>query len=210
VTNLCDGSYTNADHTAYTFDNEKNLAALELLLALDGISFAPEMVGGDEIAMFRNGRLQMAFCWNITQQALNDGKTDNGDEIMFLAFPSDDGKPELQGGVWGFGVFDNGDESKIAAAKAFIEFVCMDNAERAAEFAGYFPVSADVTGAYKGDALMTEYNKLSKYFGDYYQVTPNWGQSRSAWWNMLQDIGEGTDITEAAAVWNLIANDGLN
>jgi len=40
-----------------------------------------------------------------------------------MLFPSDDGKTELCGGIWGFGVFDNGDQAKIDAAKAFIDFI---------------------------------------------------------------------------------------
>ena len=28
--------------------------------------------GGEEITLFRNGTLQMAFCWNIAQQANSD------------------------------------------------------------------------------------------------------------------------------------------
>ena len=210
VTNLCDGSFTNADHTAYTFNNEKNLAALEYLLALKGISFMPDMVGGDEIAMFRNGDLQMSFCWNLTQQAMNDEKTDNGDEIMFLAFPSEDGIPELQGGVWGFGALDNGNQEKIEAAKLFIRFVCLEEYGHGLMLSQNAPARPDQHDFYEGFMLNWEYDVLMKYFGDYYQVTPNWSQARNAWWNMLQDVAEGTPLDEASALWNAIANDGLN
>jgi len=36
------------------------------------------------------------------------------------------------------------------------------------------------------------------YLGDYYNVTPAWAAQRTAWWNMLQAIFAGTDVTEAA------------
>ena len=49
-----------------------------------------------------------------------------------MAFPSDDGVPELCGGIWGFGIFDSGDDARIQAAKTFIQFVC-DDENQAAE-----------------------------------------------------------------------------
>ena len=33
------------------------------------------------------------------------------------------------------------------------------------------------------------------YMGNYYNVVPGWAAQRTEWWNMLQDIGEGGDIT---------------
>ena len=35
-----------------------------------------------------------------------------------MAFPTASGDPKLCGGIWGFGVFDNGDEAKVKAANA--------------------------------------------------------------------------------------------
>lgn len=67
--------------------------------------------GGDEIKLFYQGILKMAFCWNIAQQldpnaaGTGSGKTINGEEIVFMSFPSETGESALQGGIWGFGVF---------------------------------------------------------------------------------------------------------
>ena len=64
----------------------------------EGVNFDASIVGGDEITLFRNGTLQMAFCWNIAQQLNTDnneaGLTNNGDEIMPMAFPTDSGDPQ--------------------------------------------------------------------------------------------------------------------
>ena len=129
VNNLCGGTFTNAAHTEYTWGSAENIAALKKLYDNPAIAFDASLAGGDEIALFYNGTLQMAFCWNIAQQ-LNPNtangdpaKTASGDDIMFLAFPSDS-EPKLQGGIWGFGIFDNGDDAKIAAAKEFIKYFC--------------------------------------------------------------------------------------
>jgi multiple sugar transport system substrate-binding protein len=42
--------------------------------------------------------------------------------------------------------------------------------------------------------------------GDYYQVVPGWAEARTAWWNMLQQIGSGTDVSQAVADFTETAN----
>ena len=218
VNNLYGGTFTNADHTAYTWDDAANIKALQALYDQDGIDFDASIVGGDEIALFYQGVLKVAFCWNIAQQ-LNPnsaetgaGLTVNGDEIVFMSFPSEDGVAELQGGIWGFGIFDNGDEAKIAAAKEFIKFMCdSEHTVDAVQAASYFAVrdtagGTDLTGIWADNEIMNEYTKLMPYLGDYYQVTTGWAGARTAWWNMLQDVGEGADITESVNTWLAEAN----
>ena len=34
--------------------------------------------------------------------------------------------------------------------------------------------------------------------GDYYNVTGGWTEQRTAWWNMLQEVGNGSDVQAAA------------
>ena len=203
VNNLYGGTFTNAEHTAYTWDDAKNLQALKTLYDLKGIAFDPAIVGGDEIALFYNGTLKMAFCWNIAQQlnpnSANTGseKTLNGDDIVFMAFPSEDGNARLQGGIWGFGIFDNGDQARIDAAKQFIQFMCdSDHTVDAVRAANFFPARTTVD-AWSDNPIMGEYNKLMPMLGDYYQVTTGWAQARTAWWNMLQQVGQ-SDGSEAA------------
>jgi len=121
--------YVGTEHVLIGLTKVKNSVAakaLEELVKTKGVNFDPAIQGGDEVSLFRNGTLAMSLCWNSTQQ--NDtangeaGKTINGDEIIPMLFPTDDGKTELCGGIWGFGIFDNGDENKVKAAKAFIRF----------------------------------------------------------------------------------------
>ena len=38
---------------------------------------------------------------------------------------------------------------------------------------------------------------FTQYAGDYYQVTPGWTETRTAWWQLLQKVGSGSDIREA-------------
>ena len=211
INNMYGGTFTDAAHTKYTADSAENVKAIETLYNQDGINFDASINGGEEITLFRNGTLQMAFCWNIAQQTNADnsaaGTTNSGDDILFMAFPTESGDPALCGGIWGFGVFDNGDENKIAASKTFINFMAnSDETAKAVKTSTYFSVKNSLSDLYKDDEVMNEYQKLMPYLGDYYQVTPGWAEARTAWWNMLQQVGQGTDVTTAVTEFCNTAN----
>ena len=206
INNMYGGTFTDAAHTKYTADSAENIKAIQTLYDAKGVNFDPSINGGEEITLFRNGTLQMAFCWNIAQQLNSDnndaGLTNNGDEIVFMAFPAEKADAtQLCGGIWGFGVFDNGDADRIAASKLFIKYMA-DSADGTADAvlsSTYFPVrdtveGTDLTGLYNDVPTMQEYSKLMQFLGDYYQVTPGWTEARTAWWNMLQQVGSGADV----------------
>ena len=215
VNNLYGGTFTNAEHTEYTWGAEENVEALTKLYELDQkgiIKYDAGIAGGDEIALFYNGTLNVAFCWNIAQQ-LNPntantgaGLTASGDEIMIMAFPSANGTDsKLQGGIWGFGIFDNGDDAKIEAAKTFIKYMCdSEKTADAVKAANYFAVrdtaeGADLSTIWADNEIMDEYTVLMPMLGDYYQVTTGWAEARTQWWNMLQQVGAGNDIATVVA-----------
>ena len=211
INNMYGGTFTDAAHTKYTADSAENIKAIQALYDQDGINFDASINGGEEITLFRNGTLQMAFCWNIAQQTNSDngpaGTTNSGDDILFMAFPTDSGDPQLCGGIWGFGIFDNGDENKIAASKTFIDFMAnSDETAKAVKTSTYFSVKNSLSDLYKDDEIMSEYQKLMPYLGDYYQVVPGWAEARTAWWNMLQQVGSGADVTTAVNEFCTTAN----
>lgn len=199
VNNLYGGTFTDPEHKEYTIDSAENIRALEFLRELDGISFEPDMVGENEISMFAGGELAMAFCWNvsmeISQTAMNP---ERAFDIFPMSFPTDDGTPNLQGGIWGFGAFDNGDEERLEAAKTFIRYMTGNEAQyvKSVQTALYWPV-CEMDDIYVNDDIMREYSIFTKYLGDYYQVTPGWAQARTAWWHMLQDVGKGEPVDAA-------------
>ena len=203
INNMYGGTFTDAEHTKYTADSPENIKAIQALYDADGINFDASINGGEEITLFRNGTLQMAFCWNIAQQMNTDnndaGLTNEGDEIFPMAFPTESGDPKLCGGIWGFGIFDNGDEAKIEAAKTFIDFIAADpdQVKDSVLASTYFPVRTSVGDIYAGNEIMSEYSKFMNYLGDYYQITPGWATARTEWWNMLQRVGTGEDVTTA-------------
>ncbi len=216
VNNLYSGTFTDSGHTKYTVDSPENVKALEAVVAAEGLNFDPSIAGGDEITLFRNGTLAMSFCWNVMQQNNTDngeaGKTNGGEEIIPMLFPTDDGKTELCGGIWGYGIFDNGNPDKIAAAKTFIDFVCNDETQvkDSVMASGFFPVRPSVTGVYDGtdtaDVMRLFEEKFMPSMGDYYQVTPGWTTARTEWWNMLQRIGAGGKVQEEVTLFTTNAN----
>lgn len=218
VNNLYGGTFTNAEHTEYTVDSPENVKALQALVDQKGINFDASLVGGDEIQLFRNGTLAVSFCWNAAQQNNTDngeaGKTNNADNIIPMQFPTEDGSAaKLCGGIWGFGIFDNGDADKIAASKEFIRFICNDpdQAKESVKVSSFFPVHTKMTGVYDGtdiaDTMTMFTEKFMPAMGDYYQVVPGWTEARTAWWNMLQNIGNGADIQSELTAFQKTANE---
>ena len=104
-----------------------------------------------------------------------------------------------------------GDEAKIEASKTFIDFMANDETQvvESVKASSYWPVK-DLGNIYEGDDLMTEYSTFIPYMGDYYQVVGGWAEARTAWWNMLQQIGSGADVKEAVEEFVTTANAAAN
>ena len=206
--NLYSASFTNPEHTAYTMDSENGLKGLQLLVDLckEGVlEYDPGIVAGDEIALFCNSTLSMGFCWNASAAVSNQASLADDVKVFPMAFPSDDGIPELCGGIWGFGIFDNGDAARAEAAKTFIRFVCDDAVQGPASVyaSGFFPVRASFGDIYAGTekAANADYAIFMPYLGDYYNVTSGWAVQRTEWWNMLQRIFAGGDVAAEVGVY---------
>lgn len=212
VNNLYSGTYTNADHTAYTANSEQNIKALTLLQDLNKkglVNFDASAQASDELQAFANGTAAMTFCWNASNEASYASSVNFTPYAM--NFPTDDGKVELCGGIWGFGIFNNGDQAKIDAAKKFIQFICDDATQGPASVVatGFFPVRSSFGNVYEGTAdaeRMATFATFLPNLGDYYNVTGGWTEQRTAWWNMLQKIGSGEDVKTAADEFVTTAN----
>ena len=211
--NLYNATFTNEDNTAYTMDSEAGVKGLQQLVDWVNAGLLvsdPGIVAGDAIALFCNGTTQMSFCWNAALLETNKATLAEGIEPFAMAFPSEDGVPVLDGGVWGFGLFNNGDDAKVEAAKTFIKFVCDDPVQgpKSAYETGYFPVKASFGDIYTGTEREgnATYAVFSPYFGGIYQTTPNWTVQRTEWWNLLQRIFAGGDVATEAAVYTANSN----
>ena len=172
---------------------------------MEGITFEPSLSSAEAIDLFCKKKTAMCFCWNASiqlQKTINSSDLDF--EVFPMAFPTNGGAPELEGGIWGFGIFDNGSEERIEAAKTFIRYLTENDAPyiKSVLISSYWPVR-DMDNIYENDVLMTEYSIFMPYMGDYYQITSGWAGARGEWWAMLQEVGNGDDI--ATAVGNHVA-----
>lgn len=206
VNNLYSDYYVNEDGTSYLANSENNVKALKLLQDMvnnGSMSANASFAAADELQAFANQTCAVSFCWNYSNY------TPYAEQTQFtpfaMAFPSDDGKPELEmAGPYGFGVFNNKDEAKIEAAKKFVQFVCDDQTTgiEAVKTTGFFPVHADWGDVYAGDAdaeTRAPFALMSDYLGRYYNLTGGWTEQRGYWWPMLAEImTTGADVQTAA------------
>lgn len=202
--NLYNAEYTDANHTEWTMNSEAGVKGLQQLVdwSNDGlISYDAGAVASDELQLFANGTIAMTICWNASNEA------QYASQVAFtpypVAFPSESGTPELCGGIWGFGIFNNNDDVKVEAAKKFIEFICDDSVQGplSVSSTGFFPVRASYGNVYAGtedEARMEVFGSFQQWLGDYYNVTGGWAEQRTAWWNLLQQIFGGEDVQTAA------------
>ena len=206
VNNLYSDYYVTEDGSSYNANSENNVKALQLLQSMvnnKSLSANASFAAADELQAFANQTCAVTFCWNYSNY------TQYAEQTQFtpfaMAFPSDDGEPELEmAGPYGFGVFNNGDEAKIEAAKKFIDFVCNDQTTgvEAVKTTGFFPVHSDWGDVYADaeDAdLRAPFALMSNYLGRYYNLTGGWTEQRALWWPMLQAImTTGADAQTAA------------
>ena len=214
VNNLYSDYFVNEDGTAYTANSENNVKALKLLQDMvnnGSMSANASFAAADELQAFANQTCAVSFCWNYANYTQYAAQTQFTPFAM--AFPSDDGKPELEmAGPYGFGVFNNKDEAKIEAAKKFVQFVCDDQTTgiEAVKTTGFFPVHADWGDVYAGDAdaeTRAPFALMSDYLGRYYNLTGGWTEQRGYWWPMLTEImTTGADVQTAADKYAAQAN----
>ena len=214
VNNLYSDYFVNEDGTAYTANSENNVKALKLLQDMvnnGSMSANASFAAADELQAFANQTCAVSFCWNYANYTQYASQTQFTPFAM--AFPSDDGKPELEmAGPYGFGVFNNKDEAKIEAAKKFVQFVCDDQTVgvEAVKATGFFPVHSDWGDVYTGDAdaeTRAPFALMSDYLGRYYNLTGGWTEQRGYWWPMLTEImTTGADVQTAADKYAAQAN----
>ena len=214
VNNLYSDYFVNEDGPAYTANSENNVKALKLLQDMvnnGSMSANASFAAADELQAFANQTCAVSFCWNYANYTQYAAQTQFTPFAM--AFPSDDGKPELEmAGPYGFGVFNNKDEAKIEAAKKFVQFVCDDQTVgvEAVKATGFFPVHSDWGDVYTGDAdaeTRAPFALMSDYLGRYYNLTGGWTEQRGYWWPMLTEImTTGADVQTAADKYAAQAN----
>ena len=209
ISNVAGGTaWSNPEHTKFTVANQANAEALAKLYAQDGVNFDASIVATQEIELFVQGQLAIVNCWNATLAQNNAEMTDANDWTVFpMAFASDN-TPDLGGGFYCLGIFDNKDDAKDEAAQLFVEFIGSDEVYKEAVLAaGQWP-TRDIGDIYEGDPVKSTYGMFAPMFGDYYQITTGWTEFRYEMWNALQRIGSGDGSVESilAELETVVAN----
>ena len=206
VNNLYSSAIVGADGK-WNVD-ENGVKALELLKSMydsKALDAGFSMAAADELQQFQQETCAMTFCWG-TSNAISYASEDFTQ--ISVPFPSDDGVPELEYLVNGFCVFDNGDSAKAEASKRFIAFIC-DDAEwgpKSVVQTGAFPVRASDGNLYEGNEEMSLLASWSQYYGPYYNTLSGFAAMRPLWFNMLQQVFNGTPAADAAAAFNTDSN----
>ena len=182
--------------------------ALELLKSMydsKALDAGFSMAAADELQQFQQETCAMTFCWG-TSNAMSYASEDYTQ--ISVPFPSDDGVPELEYLVNGFCVFDNGDDAKAEASKRFIAFICDDPewGPKSVVQTGAFPVRASFGNLYEGNEEMSLLASWTQYYGPYYNTRAGFAAMRPLWFNMLQQVFNGTPVQEAADAFNSGAN----
>ena len=101
--------------------------------------------------------------------------------------------------VSGFGVFDKGDEEKVKAAKAFVQFVCNDEELQQATLPNV-PVRTSYQKLYKDKIVMSDaYAANEPTLVNFTGNLPNWTDVRSVFYPQMQNLLTGDKTPEEVA-----------
>ena len=183
----------------------KALALLKEMYDNKSIDAGFDMAAADELQKFQQETCAMTFCFGTSAEI-----TYASEDYTQIAvpFPSEDGKPSLEYLVNGFCVFDNKSDARAAAAKEFIKFICDDPewGPKSVVKTNAFPVRTSFGDLYPGDEHKAMLASWSQYYGPYYNTRAGFAAMRPLWFNMLQQVFNGTDPQAAADEFNASAN----
>lgn len=144
--------------------------------------------------LFGSGKLGV-FLYNNANLILYD----NIDDYGFVNFPGN----VATSFVTGFEVFDNGDEAKLQAAKAFVKYI-YDTPRWLDLSAGNLPACKSVSERYQDQIVMlNEFMSNQVNVVDFMNNSPNWqgGESsvRSVFWPNIHELLTGSMTPEECA-----------
>lgn len=193
ISNLYGSWITNEEVTEYTINDANGVKAMEWAkqaydkgLLGQGIA----LDAGASIEAFRSGLAASTILYSpgLYRPDMIAKKF----TPVLVPYPNNSGTPELEYLVAGPCIFDNGDEDKAIASKLFIDFMINDTewGIRTLKSTGNFSAKNGETGLYD-DAELVFAEKMSVYFGPYYNTIPGFAQMRTAWFPMVQGVLNG-------------------
>lgn len=188
----------------FNLETEEGIAALQWIR--DGYEAgyfpanAESMEINDCFDLFVNGQLAIYIVNSAIEASLRDTDIDYG----YVNFPTLDGAGANTTFITGFEVYDNGNEAKLAAAKAFVKYIY--ESDYLDYSAGGIPCSNSVAEKYA-----EELEPLQKYINvgnlgvNFTGNNPNWRGVRDAFYPCIQDLLYG-DKTPAEVARELDEN----
>ena len=127
------------------------------------------------------------------------GEDTNNRDIGLVNFPSADGKGLATMFVTGFGVFDNGNPKKVAAAKAFLKYFY--GTDKYLDYsAGNMPASKKVAEKYHDKIYRLDaFRENADRVVDFMDNNPNWRGVRSVFYKYMQKLFRGELTPEETA-----------
>ncbi|MCM1222493.1 MAG: extracellular solute-binding protein [Lachnospiraceae bacterium] len=171
----------------FDFESEETVKALTWLQSGVDKGWYPPHPENLELAdsgeMFSNGQLAL-YIFNNANFTLYDNMEDYG----YVNFPGN----VATSFVTGFEVFDNGDETRLQAAKDLVKYI-YDNDEWLELSAGNIPASKKVSAKYQDQiTMLDEFTKNAENVVDFMNNSPNWQGDdtsvRSVFWPNIHEL----------------------
>lgn len=216
VSNIYGGSVMNKDQSAYTFDQEPTVKAMEWVknsIATGLIGAGSEaLASSDSIDLFLQQNSAFTILYSTGLLKSNQDKKVGEFEEVLLPIPSP-GKDQLalEALIGGLCIFDNGDQDKIDASKTFIDFLANDPDYQKKNLVatGTFSVRDSVKNLYDNEEMKFA-EGMGKYTAQYYNTVNGFAEMRTHWFPALQEITLGqTEAKDALKNFNDKANETL-
>lgn len=216
VSNIYGGSVMNKDQSAYTFDQEPTVKAMEWVknsIATGLIGAGSEaLASSDSIDLFLQQNSAFTILYSTGLLKSNQDKKVGEFEEVLLPIPSP-GKDKLalEALIGGLCIFDNGDQDKIDASKKFIDFLANDPDYQKKNLVatGTFSVRDSVKNLYDNEEMKFA-EGMGKYTAQYYNTVNGFAEMRTHWFPALQEITLGqTEAKDALKNFNDKANETL-
>ena len=183
----------------FSVDTPEGIQALSWIKEMDTKGITPK--GAENLELLECVNLfyneQLAICvGNLTN--LWDARN-KGLDVFAANFPDLSGAGYCTSSSNGFCVFDNGDKTKIQAAKDFLRFLCTD--EEAMRYTlGTLPVSKSFIEQYQDDIWMLKaYGENTPNTVDNIRGSFNWQGVRDVFYLHINDLLTGTRSPEEVA-----------
>lgn len=192
------GSEFFDEEKRFNINTPEGIAGLRAIREGSEKGYFPPNAGNLEMLdcydLFTNGQLAI-YCVDTALQTLYD---DAGIDYGFVNFPSADGNGFNLTTVEGFMVFDNGDETRLKAAKDFVRYVY--ETDWLDYSSGAIPASSRVAEKY-ADRLenVKKYVDNTSEDNNYTGNNPNWNDVQEAFYLHIQDLLYGEKSLEQIA-----------